>query len=372
MAVRLDEIVARFGGTLLDSRDAPVGAGDTLLSVTAKPDTLLSVTAESDTPSIIINRIAPLDIAGPGDLAFLANPKYRQQLATTRASAVIIAPGIDHCPVPAIVVPQPYLYFARVAQWMNPPPPVLAGCHASAVVEGDVDPSASIGANVWIGAGARIGAGSVIGANCSIGNNVKISENVRLFPNVSIYADCVIGARTVIHSSAVIGGDGFGYAPDVDRSWLKIPQVGRVVIGEDVEIGAGTTIDRGALLDTVIEAGVKIDNLVQIAHNVRIGAHTAIAGCTGIAGSVTIGKRCTLAGAAMITGHLTIGDDVNISAATLITKSIAKAGLYSGGSPFLEHSEWLKNFSKLRHLDAMADKIRALEKRLGDLEKKSP
>lgn len=351
MAVRLDEIVARFGGTILDSTDAQVGA--------------------SDTPTIIIHRIAPLDNAGPGDLAFLANPKYRQQLAATRASAVIIAPSVGHCPVPAIVVPQPYLYFARVAQWMNPPPPVVAGCHPSAVVEGEVDPSASVGANVWIGAGARIGANSVIGANCSIGDNVQIGEGVRLFPNVSIYADCVIGARTVIHSSAVIGGDGFGYAPDVDRSWFKIPQIGRVVIGDDVEIGAATTIDRGALLDTVIEDGVKIDNLVQIAHNVRIGAHTAIAGCTGIAGSTTIGKRCTLAGAAMISGHLSICDDVNVSAATFIAKSITQAGTYSSGIPFLEHGNWLKNFSKLRHLDAMADKIRALEKRLADLEKKS-
>jgi UDP-3-O-[3-hydroxymyristoyl] glucosamine N-acyltransferase len=348
MAVRLDEIVARFGGTISGPADLLVGAGDTPL-----------------------HRIAPLDIAGPGDLAFLANPKYRQQLATTRASAVIVAPSVDDCPVLAIVVPQPYLYFARVAQWMNPPPPVVAGCHASAVVEGVVDPSASVGANAWIGAGAQIGAGVVIGANCSIGEGVQIEAGVRVFPNVSIYANCVIGERTVIHSGAVIGGDGFGYAPDVDRSWLKIPQVGRVVIGADVEIGAATTIDRGALLDTVIEDGVKIDNLVQIAHNVRIGAHTAIAGCTGIAGSATIGKRCTLAGASMISGHLTICDDVIISAATLITKSIAKAGMYSSGIPFLEHNDWLKNFSKLRHLDAMADKIRALEKRLADLEKKS-
>lgn len=348
MAVRLDEIVARFGGTISGPANLLVGAGNTPL-----------------------HRIAPLDIAGPGDLAFLANPKYRHQLATTQASAVIVAPSVDDCPVLAIVVPQPYLYFARVAQWMNPPPPVVAGCHASAVIEGEVDPSASVGANVWISAGARVGASSMIGANCSIGDNVQIGAGVRLFPNVSIYADCVIGARTVIHSGAVIGGDGFGYAPEVDRSWLKIPQIGRVVIGDDVEIGAGTTIDRGTLLDTVIEDGVKIDNLVQIAHNVRIGANTAIAGCTGIAGSTTIGKRCTLAGAAMISGHLTICDDVNVSAGTLVAKSITQAGTYTSGVPFLEHSNWLKNFSKLRHLDAMADKIRALEKRLADLEKKS-
>lgn len=348
MAVRLDEIVARFGGTLGGPANLLVGAGDTPL-----------------------HRIAPLDIAGPGDLAFLANPKYRRQLATTRASAVIVAPSVDDCPVLAIIVPQPYLYFARVAQWMNPPPPVTAGRHASAVVEGEVDPSASVGPNVWVGTGARIGAGAVIGANCSIGEGVQIGEGARLFPNVTIYADCVVGERTVIHSGAIIGGDGFGYAREADGAWLKIPQVGRVLIGDDVEIGAGTTIDRGTLFDTVIEDGVKIDNLVQIAHNVRIGAYTAIAGCTGIAGSTTIGKRCTLAGAAMISGHLTICDDVNVSAATFIAKSITQAGTYSSGIPFLEHGNWLKNFSKLRHLDAMADKIRTLEKRLADLEKKS-
>ena len=348
MAVRLEEIVARFGGILGGPAELLVGAGGTLL-----------------------NRIAPLELAGPGDLAFLASTKYRHQLAGTRASAVIMAAPADDCPVLAIVVPQPYLYFARVAGWMNPPPAVTAGCHPSAVIEGDVDPRASIGPNVWVGAGARIAAGVSVGANCSIGEGVQIGVGARLFPNVSVYGNCVIGARTVIHSGAVIGSDGFGYAHEADGTWLKIPQVGRVVIGDDVDIGAGTTIDRGALVDTVIEDGVKLDNQIQIAHNVRIGAYTAIAGCTGIAGSTTIGKRCTIAGAAMIAGHLTICDDVNISAGTLIAKSITQAGTYTGGVPFLEHGNWLKNFSKMRHLDAMADKIRRLEHRLADLEKKS-
>ena len=348
MAVRLEEIVARFGGTLGGPADLLVGAGDTPLQ-----------------------RIAPLDVAGPGDLAFLANPKYRHLLATTRASAVIVAPSVSDCPVLAIIVPQPYLYFARVAQWMNPPLPVVAGRHASAVILGEVDASTSVGPNVWVGAGARVGAGVVIGANCSIAEGVQIGEGTRLFANVSIYANCVIGARAVIHAGAVIGGDGFGYAREDDGAWLKIPQVGRVVIGDDVEIGACTTIDRGAMLDTIIEDGVKLDNQIQVAHNVRIGAHTAIAGCAGIAGSTSIGKRCTIAGAAMISGHLSICDDVTVSAGTLIAKSITKPGIYTGGVPFLEHSNWLKNFSKLRHLDAMADKIRALEQRLADLEGKS-
>ena len=348
MTVRLDEIVARFGGTLAGPANLLVGAGDTPIS-----------------------RIAPLDQAEPGDLAFLANPKYRHQLATTRASAVIVGPSVDGCPVIALIVPQPYLYFAKVAQWLHPPATVRPGCHPSAVIEGEVDSSASVGPNVWVGAGARIGADVCIGANCAIAEGVEIAAGTRLFANVTIYANCVIGARAVIHAGAVIGGDGFGYAREADGAWLKIPQVGRVVIGEDVEIGAGTTIDRGALLDTIIENGVKLDNQIQIAHNVRIGADSAVAGCVGIAGSTTIGQRCTVGGAAMIIGHLTIGDDVNISAGTLVAKSIPKPGTYSGAVPFLEHGNWLKNFSRLRHLESMADKIRALEQRLADLEKKS-
>jgi UDP-3-O-[3-hydroxymyristoyl] glucosamine N-acyltransferase len=348
MTVRLDQIVARFGGTLVVPHGSPVGAGDTP-----------------------INRIAPLDQAQSGDLAFLANPKYRHQLATTRASAVIVGPAEKDCPVVAIAVPQPYLYFAKVAQWLSPPAPVVAGCHPSAVIEGDVDPSSSIGPNVWIGSGARIGANVAIGANCAVAEGVQIAAGARLHPNVTIYSHCVIGARTVIHSGVVVGSDGFGYAREADGSWLKIPQVGRVVIGNDVEIGAGTTIDRGALLDTVIEDGVILDNQIQIAHNVRIGARSAIAGCVGIAGSTTIGQRCTVGGAAMIIGHLTVGDDVNISAGTLVAKSIPKAGTYSGAVPFLEHGQWLKNFSRLRHLESLTDKIRDLEKRLADMEKRS-
>lgn len=341
MALRLDEIVARLGGEI-------VGAGDT-----------------------VISRIGTLENAGPGDLAFLANPSYRHQLATTRAAAVIMAPPMAAGPAAAILTPQPYLYYARVAQWLNPSISPEAGVHASAVVEGEVAATASVGPNVWIGSGARIGDSVVIAANCSIGAGVEIGAGSRLAANVAIYPGSRLGARCLVHSGAVVGADGFGFAREADGAWVKIPQVGRVLIGDDVEIGAGTTIDRGALGDTVIGDGVKLDNQIQVGHNVRIGAHTAMAGCVGIAGSAVIGARCTVGGGAVILGHLDIADDVNVSAGTLVAKSIRNAGTYSGTVPFQEHGDWLKNFSRLRHLDAMADKIRALEQRLAALEKKS-
>lgn len=335
--MRLDEIVARFGGDL-------VGAGD-----------------------VVVSRVATLDQAGPGDLAFLSNPKYRSQLATTRASAVILAEKPTDLAA-AIITSQPYLYYARVAQWMNPPPPLVPGIHPSALVEGIVDPSASIGPNVWIAQGARIGAGVILGANCSIGPGAEIGAESRLVANVVVYADCRLGARCLVHAGAVIGADGFGFARETTGVWVKIPQIGRVIVGDDVEIGAGTTIDRGALGDTVIGNGVKLDNQIQVGHNVKIGDHTAIAGCVGIAGSATLGARCTVGGGAIILGHLTIADEANVSAGTLVGKSIAKPGTYSGTVPFLPHADWLKNFSHLRHLDAMADKIRTLEQRLAALE----
>ncbi len=341
MKLRLDQIVARLGGEI-------VGAGDTLIS-----------------------RIGTLENAGPGALAFLANPKYRAQLATTRAAAVIMAPPALEGPAAAILTPQPYLYYARVAQWLNPLPAPEPGVHSSAVVEGEVAANASIGPNVWIGPGVRIGERAVIAANCSIAAAVEIGADSRLAANVAIYSGCRLGARCLVHSGAVLGADGFGFARESAGAWVKIPQVGRVLIGDDVEIGAGTTIDRGALGDTVIGDGVKLDNQIQVGHNVRIGAHTAMAGCVGIAGSAVIGARCTVGGGAVILGHLHIADDVNVAAGTLVTKSIRSAGTYSGAVPFLEHGDWLRNFSRLRHLDAMAGKIRALEQRLAALENKS-
>jgi UDP-3-O-[3-hydroxymyristoyl] glucosamine N-acyltransferase len=340
--VTLEEIVARLGGEV---------AGDGKIEVSA---------------------VTTLDAAGPGQLSFLANPKYRAKLATTRASAVIVAPEVaKDCPTAAIVTPQPYLYFARVAQWLQPKARPLVGIHPSAVVEGRVSESASIGPNVRIGSGTIVGDHAVIEANCCIGEDCSVGEDSWLHAGVSVYSDCRIGARAIIHSGAVIGADGFGFARERDGSWVKIPQTGRVLIGDDVEIGANTTIDRGALEDTIIEDGVKLDNQIQIGHNVRIGTHTAMAGCVGIAGSTRIGKRCTFGGAAMILGHLEIADDVNVSSGTMIAKSVTRAGSYTGWVPFLEHAEWLKNFSRLRHLDAMADRIRALEARLAELEKKT-
>ena len=342
MFVTLDEIVARLGGDL---------AGD---------------------GNVRISGIATLDAAGPEQLSFLSNPKYRARLAVTRAAAVVVAPdAAGDCPTAAIVTPQPYLYLARVAQWLNPAPRPPLGVHASAVVEGVVSDSASVGANVWIGPGAVVGDDAVIEANCSIGASCRIGAGSWLHAGVTLYSGCRIGDRVIIHSGVVIGADGFGFARETDGSWVKIPQTGGVAIGNDVEIGANTTIDRGALEDTVIETGVKLDNQIQIAHNVHIGTHTAIAGCVGIAGSTRIGARCTVGGAAMIIGHLEIADDVNISAGTFVGKSIRKAGGYTGSAPFLEHGDWLKNFSHLRHLDSLADKIRALEARLAELEKKS-
>lgn len=321
MARTLAEIVAHFGGEL---------KGDGTRVVTG---------------------LATLEAANPGQLSFLANPKYRSQLAATRAGAVILAPeALAACPCAAIVTPQPYLYFARVSQWLAEGHAPAPGIHPTAVVESPLPPSVSVGAHCWIGADVDIGESSV------------------LYPGVKIYPGCRIGRRAIIHSGAVIGADGFGFAREATGAWIKIAQTGRVVIGDDVEIGANTTIDRGALEDTVIEDGVKLDNQIQVGHNVRIGAHAAIAGCVGIAGSARIGARCTIGGAAVILGHLELADGVNVSAGTLVGKSIARPGNYTGSVPFMAHDEWQKNFARLRHLDAQADKIRALEKRLAHLE----
>ena len=337
--LRLDQIVERLGGEL-------VGDG-----------------------SLLVSRIAPIDTAGPGDLGFLANPRYRARLAATRASAVIMEPPAPEG-LTAILTPQPYLYYARVSQWLYPAPVPATGIHPSAVVEGEVASSACIGANAWVGPGASIGEAAVIGPNCVVGERASVGSETRLEANVTVYADCRIGARCLLHSGAVVGADGFGFARDDAGNWVKIRQVGRVVIGDDVEIGAGTTIDRGALGDTVIGDGVKLDNQIQVGHNVRIGPGTAMAGCVGIAGSTVIGAGSTVGGGAIILGHLTVADKVNISAGTLVAKSIPHAGTYCGAVPFLEHGEWLRNFARLRHLDSLADRIRVLERRLAELEKK--
>lgn len=315
--------------------------------------------------SVEIRRVASLESAGPGDIAFLANPKLRKQLAACQASALILRKDVEDATVAArVIVPDPHLYFARVAQLMNPVPSLVPGIAPTASVRSAVPDSVQIEAGVDIGRDVLIGEGSYIGPGCVIGDGVVLGPGARLHARVTIYHGCRIGRDVIIHAGAVIGADGFGYARERDGSWVKIPQVGRVVVGDDVEIGANTTIDRGALDDTVIEDGVKLDNLIQIAHNVHVGAHSAMAACSGVAGSTRIGKRCMFGGQAGISGHLTITDDVVISGCTLVSKSITRPGVYTANLPLQTREDWVKNFAHLRHLDAMADRIRALEQQL--------
>ncbi|MDP2761742.1 MAG: UDP-3-O-(3-hydroxymyristoyl)glucosamine N-acyltransferase [Sideroxyarcus sp.] len=320
-------------------------------------------------PETEVFQVATLEKAGQGKIAFLANAKYRKQLADSRASAVIIAEAdAALTALPRIVVADPYSYFAKLSALLNPLPAMPPGIHPTAVIGAGVviAPDAHIGAHVSIGAAARIGAGAVVMAGCVIGERTLVGAHDRLYPNVTIYHDCVIGQHVIVHSGVVIGADGFGIAMDEGR-WLKIPQIGRVLIGDHVEIGANTTIDRGALDDTVIEEGVKLDNQIQVAHNVRIGAHTAIAGCVGIAGSATIGKYCRIGGSAGILGHLQIADHVEIASFTLIGKSITEAGSYAGIFPFSKNDEWRNTAVHLRHLGELARRVKAMEQEIKSL-----
>ena len=313
--------------------------------------------------------VGTIEGATEAEITFLANPKYRAGLATTRAGAVIVSDKErDATTKPRLVVSNPYAYFAKVAQLFAPARSFAPGIHALAVVSATAKIHASasiaefvsIGEDVVIGEHVRIGAGSVIG------NGVSIAHDTHLVARVTVYAHCQIGARNLIHAGVVIGADGFGFAPDFhagnlnkgEGQWQKIPQTGRVIIGDDVEIGANTTIDRGAIDDTVIGNDVKLDNQIQIGHNCVIGDHTVISGCVGIAGSTKIGQRVMIGGKAGIIGHLTIGDDVVISAMTLVTKSILKPGTYTSGTPLMPHREWLRNAAHLRRLDLMAEKIK--------------
>jgi UDP-3-O-[3-hydroxymyristoyl] glucosamine N-acyltransferase len=320
-------------------------------------------------PDHVVARIAPLESAAADAIAFLSNPRYQQQLAGSSAGCVIVAPALRDAAAArgaAIVCADPYLAFARLTQWWAAQQRGVApaGVHASAVVEAgaEIHPSAAVGPFVHVGGGARIGAGAVLGSHVQVGAGAAVGAHTQLKARVTLAEGCRIGARGLVHSGAVIGADGFGFAPDGGR-WQKIEQLGAVVIGDDVEIGANTCIDRGALEDTVIEDGVKIDNLVQIAHNVRIGAHTAIAGNVGIAGSTRIGRHCMVGGAASIIGHLEICDHVTISVATVITRSILKPGHYSGVFPFDDNAAWEKNAATLRQLHALRDRVRALERK---------
>lgn len=298
-----------------------------------------------------IEGLAPLESAGPAQLSFLSNPKYQQQLAASRAGCVIVGPSTRDAAVArgdCIVADDPYLYFARVTQlWKRGQgAPAKVQIHPSAVVDPDavIDPTAQIGPLCVVERGVRIGAGTVLKSRVTVGEN------------------CVIGARCILHPGVVIGADGFGFAPR-QGEWEKIEQLGAVQIGDDVEIGANTCIDRGALADTVIEEGVKLDNLIQIGHNVRIGKHTAMAGCAAVAGSATIGAYCTIGGRAGILGHLTIADHVHISATSLVTRSILKPGHYTGIFPIDDNAAWEKNAATLKQLHALRDRVKALEKK---------
>ncbi len=315
--------------------------------------------------AVRVVRVASLESAGPGAIAFLSNPKFRARLALTRATAVIVTPDMaGHTPLPKLVSRNPYATYARVAAILHPAERAVPGVHPTAVVaeHARIAPSAEIGAHAVVGHGAVIGERVRIGAGCAIGSGATLGDDVLLHANVTIYDSCLIGPRTIVHSGAVIGADGFGMAEDEGR-WLKIPQLGRVVVGADVEIGANTTIDRGAIDDTVVEDDVKLDNQIQVGHNCRIGAHTAIAGCTGIAGSTRIGKNCKIGGAAMISGHIDIADGVVISGGTLISDSITRPGVYTATFPALPHREWRQVASQLRRLRDLADRVRALEGR---------
>ncbi|MFC0170177.1 UDP-3-O-(3-hydroxymyristoyl)glucosamine N-acyltransferase [Pseudoduganella danionis] len=345
MGTRLGQLVERLGGQLM---------GDANLEV---------------------DGIAPLADASASHISFLSNSKLRAQALQSQAAALIVS-AADQAFISAgfsgalIVTNNPYVYFARAAQYFESLTALVPqpGVHASAVVAEDaqVAASAHIGARVVIESGAVIGENAVIDAGCYIGREAVIGAETHLFANVTFHAQCVIGQRGIIHSGAVIGTDGFGFANE-GGVYIKIPQTGRVVIGDDVDIGANTTIDRGALADTIIEDGVKLDNQIQIGHNCHIGAHTAMAGCVGVAGSAKIGKYCTFGGAAMVLGHLTIVDKVHVGSGSMVSRSILEPGQYTGFYPLAKNSEWEKSAVIVRNLSTMRDKIRALEKTIKTL-----
>jgi UDP-3-O-[3-hydroxymyristoyl] glucosamine N-acyltransferase len=301
-------------------------------------------------PQLRVSHVATLSQATPGSLSFLANSRYRKQLPASRASAVLVGPAdADACTVAALIGPNPYLAYARIAALLHPTMQAPAGIHATAIIAADarIAASAAVGPFCVIEAGVEIGERVQIGPGCNLGAGVRVAADSRLMPRVTLYSGVHIGMRCLLHTGAVIGADGFGFAPDAG-TWVKVPQVGGVRIGDDVEIGANTTIDRGAIADTVIDHGVKLDNQIQVGHNVVIGAHTAIAACTGISGSTTIGQRCMIGGMVGFAGHLTIADDVAITGCSLVSASIRQAGSYSSGMPTVETRAWRRMVAHLR------------------------
>ena len=339
--IRLSDLVDHLGGQL-------IGNGD-----------------------LVVNGIAPLEHADAKSITFLSNPKLRKKAGETLAAAVIIKTGDAEFMQQSqykgalVVVDNPYAYFAKAAQRFEVlnQNPITPGIHPTAFV----DPSAtialdaSIGPLVCIEADVVIGSQVQIDAGCFIGRHTQVGSGSHLKANVTVHHGCRIGQRALVYSGAVIGSDGFGFANEHGR-WIKIPQTGGVQIGDDVEIGANTCIDRGALTDTIIDDGVKLDNQIQIGHNCHIGAHTAMAGCVGVAGSAIIGQHCTFGGAAMVLGHLTIADNVHISSGSMVSRSIMEAGHYTGFYPLAKNADWEKSAAIVRNLDSLRDKVRALEK----------
>lgn len=326
---------------------------------------IIAQSSECSAANTAINSLATLANAKSGQIAFLANRKYVSQLCDTKASAVIISPeALPQCPVNALVMDNPYMGYALLANLLDTTPAVANGIHKSAVIADDIilGDNVSIGANSVIESGVHLGDNVSIGAGCFIGEKVSIGNGTRLWSNISIYHHVVIGKACLIQANTVIGSDGFGYAPVSGQyKWHKIPQLGSVVIGDHVEIGASTTIDRGALENTIIKDGVILDNQIQIAHNVIIGENTAMAACSVIAGSTVIGKNCTIAGLVGINGHINITDNCVFTGMAMVTKAITSAGVYSSGMPAAPNKEWNKTNARVKRLDSLIDRVKALE-----------
>ena len=301
-------------------------------------------------PEARVSHVATLSQAGEGSLSFLANSRYRRSLRECRASAVVLAAEeAEGCPVAALITPNPYLIYARIASLFHPQAHAAPGIHPSAVVArgARIAASAAVGPLAVIEEDVELGERVEVGPGCIVQRGARIGADTRLVARVNVYAGVQIGERCILHAGAVIGADGFGFASDAG-TWVKVPQVGSVRVGDDVEIGANTAVDRGAIEDTVIEQGAKLDNLIQVGHNVTIGAHTAIAACTGISGSTTLGRRCRIGGMVGFAGHLTIADDVVITGCSLVSASIREAGSYSSGMPTVPTRAWRRMVAHLR------------------------
>ncbi|HET9482814.1 MAG TPA: UDP-3-O-(3-hydroxymyristoyl)glucosamine N-acyltransferase [Xanthomonadales bacterium] len=302
-----------------------------------------------------VSGVGTLAAANQDEVSFLANPVYRPLLRSTRAAAVVLgATAAGEAPTAALVSANPYADFARIAALFERTPAADPGVHPHAFVDpaGSVDPAASVGPFCTIAAGARIEAGAVLGPHCIVGPDCVVGAGSRLVARVTLVERVVLGRRVIVHPGAVLGADGFGLAMDAGR-WLKVPQLGGVVVGDDCEIGANTTIDRGAIGDTVLEEDVRLDNQIQVGHNVHVGAHTAMAGCAAVAGSARIGRYCLVGGGAGIVGHISLADRVTVTAMSLVTHSIREPGEYSSGTPIQDNRTWRRNAARFRHLDAL-------------------